>query len=633
MLEKNEIIQSALRNLKIEELNPMQEASLEQATGRKDVILLSPTGSGKTLAYLLPLLLTLKPNDDSVQVLILVPSRELALQIDSVFKAMGTSWKTCCCYGGHPIAEEKKSILGNHPAIIIGTPGRITDHLSKGNFNPETIETLIIDEFDKSLEFGFHDEMAEIITQLPGLKKRMLLSATDAEEIPEFTGLNRTVKLNFLSDDSEEQESRLKLMKVLSPSKDKIDTLYNLLCTLGSASSIVFCNHRDAVDRVHQLLADKKLLAERFHGGMEQPDRERALYKFRNGSCHVLISTDLAARGLDIPEVGHIIHYHLPVNEEAFTHRNGRTARWDATGTSYLILHAEEKLPSYILEEMEIVVLPENPPRPPKSVWATYPSLAKQLEDFGSGIEITLLAAIPAGSGLGTSSILASTVLGAINDFCGLAWDKNDICSYTLVLEQLLTTGGGWQDQYGGVFSGIKLLQSEAGFEQNPLVRWLPDQFFVHPDYRDCHLLYYTGITRTAKSILAEIVSSMFLNSGPHLSLLAEMKAHAMDMSEAILRSNFESFGRLVGKTWIQNQALDCGTNPPAVAAIIEKIKDYTLGYKLPGAGGGGYLYMVAKDPQAAGQIRRILTEQAPNPRARFVEMTLSDKGLQVSRS
>ena len=260
----------------------------------------------------------------------------------------------------------------------------------------------------------------------------------------------------------------------------------------------------------------------------------------------------------------------------------------------------------------------------------SYPSLAKQLEDFGSGIEITLLAAIPAGSGLGTSSILASTVLGAINDFCGLAWD---ICSYTLVLEQLLTTGGGWQDQYGGVFSGIKLLQSEAGFEQNPLVRWLPDQFFVHPDYRDCHLLYYTGITRTAKSILAEIVSSMFLNSGPHLSLLAEMKAHAMDMSEAILRSNFESFGRLVGKTWIQNQALDCGTNPPAVAAIIEKIKDYTLGYKLPGAGGGGYLYMVAKDPQAAGQIRRILTEQAPNPRARFVEMTLSDKGLQVSRS
>lgn len=207
MLEKNEIIQSALQNLKIESLNPMQEAALEQGTGRKDVILLSPTGSGKTLAYLLPLLLILKPNDDSVQVLILVPSRELALQIDTVFRSMGTSWKTCCCYGGHPIAEEKKSIAGNHPAIIIGTPGRITDHLSKGNFDPETIETLIIDEFDKSLEFGFHDEMAEIITQLPGLKKRMLLSATDAEEIPQFTGLNRTVKLDFLPEATEEQET------------------------------------------------------------------------------------------------------------------------------------------------------------------------------------------------------------------------------------------------------------------------------------------------------------------------------------------------------------------------------------------------------------------------------------------
>lgn len=260
-------------------------------------------------------------------------------------------------------------------------------------------------------------------------------------------------------------------------------------------------------------------------------------------------------------------------------------------------------------------------------------TLAEHLKAFGAGLEITLLAAIPAGSGLGTSSILASTVLGAVNDFCGLAWDKNDICRYTLVLEQLLTTGGGWQDQYGGVLSGVKLLQTEPGFEQTPLVRWLPDQLFVRPEYRDCHLLYYTGITRTAKGILAEIVSSMFLNSGAHLNLLAEMKAHAMDISEAILRGNFESFGSLVGKSWKQNKALDSGTNPPEVEAIIDRIKDYTLGYKLPGAGGGGYLYMVAKDPQAAGCIRRILTADAPNPCARFVDMALSDQGLQVSRS
>ena len=262
-----------------------------------------------------------------------------------------------------------------------------------------------------------------------------------------------------------------------------------------------------------------------------------------------------------------------------------------------------------------------------------YGSLQEQLEDFGAGIEVTLLAAIPAGSGLGTSSILASTVLGALNDFCGLAWDKNEICRCTLVLEQLLTTGGGWQDQYGGVFSGVKLLQTEAGFDQTPLVRWLPDQLLTKPEYRDCHLLYYTGITRTAKGILGEIVRSMFLNSGKHLALLSEMKVHALDMNEAILRGNFMSYGRLVGKSWLQNKALDAGTNPPEVEKIIRLIEDYTLGHKLPGAGGGGYLYMVAKDPQAAVQIRRILTEYAPNPRARFVEMTLSDKGLQVSRS
>lgn len=260
-------------------------------------------------------------------------------------------------------------------------------------------------------------------------------------------------------------------------------------------------------------------------------------------------------------------------------------------------------------------------------------TLAEQLQDFGAGIEITLLSAIPAGSGLGTSSILASTVLGALSDFCGLSWNRNDVCLRTLVLEQLLTTGGGWQDQYGGVLQGIKLLQTEPGFVQQPLVRWLPEHLFVQPECHACHLLYYTGITRTAKGILAEIVRSMFLNSGPHLSLLAEMKVHALDMAEAIQRNDFEAFGSLVGKTWAQNKALDSGTNPPAVEAIINKIKDYALGYKLPGAGGGGYLYMVAKDPQAALRIRKTLACEASNPRARFVEMSLSDKGFQVSRS
>ncbi|WP_321481160.1 DEAD/DEAH box helicase [uncultured Bacteroides sp.] len=370
MLLKNEIIRIALANLKIASLNLMQEASLARATEEGDVIILSPTGSGKTLAYLLPLLLMLNKEEKGLQALILVPSRELALQINTVFHDMNTSWKSVCCYGGHSISEEKKTIQGNSPAVVIGTPGRITDHLSKGNFNPDTIHTLVIDEFDKSLEFGFQDEMAEIITQLSSLKKRILLSATDAEEIPEFTGLtNRVIKLDYLHT-NENGESRLHLMQVLSSSRDKVNTLFSLLCTLGSDSSIVFCNHREAVDRVSTLLKEKGLSNESFHGGMEQADRERALYKFRNGTCHILVSTDLAARGLDISEVEHVIHYHLPINEEAFTHRNGRTARWNASGKSYIILHGEEQLPAYV-DDIETFNVPNNPVRPPKPLWET----------------------------------------------------------------------------------------------------------------------------------------------------------------------------------------------------------------------------------------------------------------------
>lgn len=263
----------------------------------------------------------------------------------------------------------------------------------------------------------------------------------------------------------------------------------------------------------------------------------------------------------------------------------------------------------------------------------TYPSLRAQLESFGCGIELTLLSAIPAGSGLGTSSILAATVLGAINDFCSLAWDKSEIGRRTLVLEQLLTTGGGWQDQFGGVLGGVKLLQTQRGFEQTPLVRWLPDEIYTQPEYAQCHLLYYTGITRTAKNILTEIVRRMFLNHNGQLQMLREMKAHALDMYEAIQRNDFNQLGLLVGKTWQQNQAIDIGTNPPAVKALTDLVDDLCLGYKLPGAGGGGYLYMVAKDPEAAVRIKQILNAQRNNPNARFVEMSLSKLGLQVSRS
>ena len=262
-----------------------------------------------------------------------------------------------------------------------------------------------------------------------------------------------------------------------------------------------------------------------------------------------------------------------------------------------------------------------------------YPSLQAQLEDFGCGIEVTLLSAIPAGSGLGTSSILASTVLGAVSDFCSLAWDKTEIGRRTLVLEQLLTTGGGWQDQFGGVLGGVKLLETPQGFEQDPLVRWLPTDLYTQPEYQPCHLLYYTGITRTAKKILGEIVRRMFLNHGGEIRQLRAMKAHAADMYEAIQRQDFQEMGRLIRKTWQQNQLIDSGTNPDSVRRITDLIDDLCLGYKLPGAGGGGYLYMVAKDPEAAARIKQMLHEHPTNANARFVEMTLSKKGLQVSRS
>ena len=262
-----------------------------------------------------------------------------------------------------------------------------------------------------------------------------------------------------------------------------------------------------------------------------------------------------------------------------------------------------------------------------------FDSLKQQLEAFGCGIEVTMLSAIPAGSGLGTSSMLAATVLGALNDFCGLHWDKNELGLRTLILEQLLTSGGGWQDQYGGILPGVKLLTTERGFNQSPKTLWLPTDVYTQPDYKACHLLYYTGITRTAKNILGEIVRRMFLNQGEEIAILRQMKQQAQDMYEAIQCVDYDRVGRLVRKTWDQNQAIDSGTNPAAVKQITDLVDDLCTGYKLPGAGGGGYLYMMAKDAEAAARIRTILQNNAPNSRARFVEMNLSTTGLAVSRS
>lgn len=370
MKELSKTINGILEAMKIESLNAMQQSAIESYDINKDLVLLSPTGSGKTLAYLLPLVQHLDASSDEVQAVVLVPSRELALQTEQVFKSMGTEFRAISCYGGRPAMDEHRTMNGVHPHVIIGTPGRMNDHLNKQNFSVDKVETLVIDEFDKSLEFGFQEEMAQVINQLPNLKKRVLLSATDAEEIPLFTGLGKTIKLNFLNPE-QTLSDQIHLYIVNSPDKDKLETLYGLLCTLGSQSSLVFVNYRESVERVGGFLLSKGIYCETFHGGMEQLDRERALYKFSNGSCNVFVSTDLAARGLDIPQIDNIIHYHLPVNEEAYIHRNGRTARWDAVGKSFILLNLAEQVPEYLTKTPETFVIPESLPKPSQPQWVT----------------------------------------------------------------------------------------------------------------------------------------------------------------------------------------------------------------------------------------------------------------------
>lgn len=344
----------------------MQEAAIAAAK-KSDLILLSPTGSGKTLGFLLPLLGLLNADIKTVQAMILVPSRELALQIEQVFKAMCSGFKVNCCYGGHDVKIELNN-LSHPPAILIGTPGRIAHHLRRESFSTDTIKTLILDEFDKALEFGFQEDMAYIIRQMPSIKKRILTSATQMNEIPSFTGINKPAKLDYLSNTI--TLSNLKQKAIVAEAADKLEALFALICKVSDKPTLVFCNHREAVDRISDVLYDMGLPHDIFHGGMEQDDRERALIKFRNGSHRILITTDLASRGLDIPEIEHIIHYQLPHNEEAFIHRNGRTARMHATGTSYLILTPDEK-PAYLKDFPEIENVSAKPVLPRLSPWAT----------------------------------------------------------------------------------------------------------------------------------------------------------------------------------------------------------------------------------------------------------------------
>ena len=369
MQETNLLINTILSKLKIEALNEMQQASIAANNQQDNVVLLSATGSGKTLAFLLPILQLLNAANKQTQALIIVPSRELAQQIEEVFKQMGTGLKITSCYGGHKRETEENNLI-QPPALIVGTPGRLADHIRRGNITIDSITTLVLDEFDKSLELGFQEEVSFIVGSLPSIKKRILTSATEAVEIPHFLGLTDAIRLNYLPTEKD-TTNKLIVQKVSAPESDKVDTLFKLICYLGNRSAIVFCNHRESVNRTSDLLRQKGIVNEFYHGALEQQERDSALCKFRNGTANVLITTDLASRGLDIPNIRFIIHYHLPATEDVYVHRNGRTARMDASGTAILLLSPAETMPAFIVEEVAELIVPANSPLPEKPKWST----------------------------------------------------------------------------------------------------------------------------------------------------------------------------------------------------------------------------------------------------------------------
>ncbi len=353
------------------QLNPIQEETMHAVLhGNKDVVVLSPTGSGKTLAYLMPLVQLIDPKVDEPQLVVVTPGRELALQSTEVLKSMGTGLRTMACYGGRAAMDEHRVMNKVLPQVIFGTPGRLTDHLNKGNFSAEHVKYLVIDEFDKCLEMGFQDEMGRLIASLPYLERHFLLSATEAEEIPRFVHMGRVETIDYRMDEEQVPE-RIRIYQVKSPQKDKLETLAQLLLSLGDESSIVFLNYRDSVERTNEFLRSRGFATSAFHGGLEQHEREDALYKFSNGSANIFVSTDLGARGLDIPDIDNIIHYHLPECEDSYIHRVGRTARWEATGKAFFLLGPSEDIPSYVDAEVEDYEIPSDLPAPAKPRMAT----------------------------------------------------------------------------------------------------------------------------------------------------------------------------------------------------------------------------------------------------------------------
>ena len=332
-----------LAKLGISQLNEMQEEVVLAIPSTPNTVLLSPTGTGKTVAFLLPTIAALDPNCNEVQLLILVPSRELAIQIEQVLREMGSGYKANAIYGGRPMSKDKVD-LAHTPSIIIGTPGRVADHLRRESFATQDIKTLVLDEFDKSLEVGFEKEMREIIEHLTHLENRILTSATQDIDIPTFVGLQNELVIDYLDTTT----NALSIKIVQAAEKNKLQALLDVIYHIGNEPGIIFCNFKDTINYVSDFLTAQHIPHGHFHGGMEQKERERALIKFRNGTHQIIVATDLAARGLDIPELNFIIHYQLPLKAEEFTHRNGRTARMHAKGTAYVLQWIDEYLPDFI---------------------------------------------------------------------------------------------------------------------------------------------------------------------------------------------------------------------------------------------------------------------------------------------
>lgn len=360
------VYQEFLKNLSITELNAMQEAVIETASTVPNLMLVSPTGTGKTLAFLISVYSKLQPQNKGVQAVIVAPSRELALQIEQVFRNMKTGYKVTCCYGGHDMKVEQDS-LRDAPALLIATPGRLADHIDRDSFDPSTVRLVVLDEFDKSLQLGFHDQVKVFFKALNGKQQHILTSATKMDVLPEFLPFRKTEVLDFTP---EEPNENLRLRLVRANSAEKAETLLKLVAGFNQEVCLVFCNHRDAVERISQVFSNYKFEHGIFHGAMEQIDREKNLIKFRGGAHNVLIATDLAARGLDIPEIKHVVHYQLPLHEDAFIHRNGRTARMHAEGQAYLIQADDETLPPYLNQRLEEVILPKELKLPPPPAYA-----------------------------------------------------------------------------------------------------------------------------------------------------------------------------------------------------------------------------------------------------------------------